>query len=79
VLRPGVDRAGAVFRLGVIHYHQDSWPTAEDLFHRTPREGGRDAALRAEVERELAFARQMAGDTRGAAEHARAAVTAGRA
>ncbi len=76
VLGPGVDRAVALFRLGVIHYHEDSWPTAEDLFHRALREGGRDAALRAEVERELAFARQVAGDIRGAAGHARAAVAA---
>jgi len=76
VLPPGTGRAGALFRLGVIHYHEDSWPTAEDLFHRALREGGRDPALRAEVERELAFARHVAGDNRGAAGHARAAVAA---
>jgi DNA-binding CsgD family transcriptional regulator len=75
-LRPGVERAGVLFRLGVIHYHQDSWPAAEGLFGQALIEGRTDAALRAGAGRELAFARHVAGDTRGAAEHARAAVEA---
>jgi DNA-binding CsgD family transcriptional regulator len=75
-LPPGADRAAALLRLGVIHYHQDSWPMAERLLHQALLEGGRDPALRAEAERELAFSRHVAGDTRGAAQHARAAVEA---
>ncbi len=75
-LAPGADRAAAVLRLGVIHYHEGSWPMAEGLFHQALLEGDRDPALRAEAERELAFTRHVAGDIRGAAQHARAAVAA---
>lgn len=72
----GAARAAALLRLGVVHYHQDSWPIAEGLFRQALLEGGQDPALRAEAERELAFARQVAGDIHGAAQHARAAVEA---
>jgi DNA-binding CsgD family transcriptional regulator len=76
VLPPGPERAGALLRLGVIHYHEDSWPTAEGLFREALIEADRDPALTAEAERELAFARQVAGDIRDAAQHARVAVEA---
>lgn len=72
----GAARAAALLRLGVVHYHQDSWPMAEGLFRQALLEGGQDPTLRAEAERELAFARQVTGDIHGAAQHARAAVEA---
>jgi DNA-binding CsgD family transcriptional regulator/tetratricopeptide (TPR) repeat protein len=70
---PGPARAAALQRLGWVRYHQDSWPSASDLFRRAAAEAESEPTLRASVELDRAVACQVSGDLLGAAAHAREA------
>jgi DNA-binding CsgD family transcriptional regulator len=71
---PGPERARLLHRLGQVHYHEDSWATADDVLARALAEAGEDPSLRCEIEQGLAFARHVRGDIPAAAARARAAV-----
>jgi DNA-binding CsgD family transcriptional regulator len=71
---PGAERGRLLLRLGQVHYHEDSWATAEELLTQALAEAGDDPVLRCEVEQGLAFARHVRGDIPAAATRARAAL-----
>jgi ATP/maltotriose-dependent transcriptional regulator MalT len=71
---PGAERARLLQRLGQVHYHEDSWATAEELLVQALAEAGDDPVLRCEIEQGLSFARQVRGDIPAAAARARAAL-----
>ena len=71
---PGTERARLLLRLGQVHYHEDSWATAEELLTRALAEAGDNASLRCEVQQGLAFARHVRGDIPAAAACAQAAL-----
>jgi DNA-binding CsgD family transcriptional regulator len=71
---PGAERARLLQRLGQVHYHEDSWATAEELLIQALAEAGDDPVLRCEIEQGLSFARQVRGDIPAAAARARAAL-----
>jgi DNA-binding CsgD family transcriptional regulator len=58
----GPRRAALLLRLATIHYHQNGWPLAEQMFRQAEQEAPDDPALCAHAEQELAFARLVAGD-----------------
>jgi DNA-binding CsgD family transcriptional regulator len=70
----GAERARLLQRLGEVHYHEDSWATAEELLVQALAEAGDDPVLRCEIEQGLSFARQVRGDIPAAAARARAAL-----
>jgi DNA-binding CsgD family transcriptional regulator len=70
----GPQRADALRRLGWLAYHQGAPKEASELFARALEEAGEDDALRAVVQRDLAFAGLRYGDLEAAARHARAAL-----
>jgi DNA-binding CsgD family transcriptional regulator/tetratricopeptide (TPR) repeat protein len=67
---PGSLRASLLIRLAIAHYHQSGWTLAEPLLCEAAGEAAGDPALRAHAEQELALARLMAGDLRGASRWA---------
>ena len=71
---PRAERARLLQRLGQVHYHEDSWATAEELLMQALAEAGDDPVLRCEIEQGLAFARHVRGDIPAAAARARAAL-----
>jgi DNA-binding CsgD family transcriptional regulator len=71
---PGPERARLLQRLGQVHYHEDSWATAEELFAQALAEAGDNPSLCCEIEQGLAVARQVRGDIPAAAARARAAL-----
>jgi tetratricopeptide (TPR) repeat protein len=71
---PGPERARLLQRLGQVHYHEDSWATAEEVLSQALAEAGDDPVLRCEIEQGLSFARQVRGDIPAAAARARAAL-----
>ena len=71
---PGAERARLLQRLGQVHYHEDSWATAEEVLSQALAEAGDDPVLRCEVEQGLSFARHVRGDVPAAAARARAAL-----
>jgi DNA-binding CsgD family transcriptional regulator len=71
---PGAERARLLQRLGQVHYHEDSWATAEELLVQALAEAGDEPSLRCEIEQGLAFARHVRGDIPAAAARARAAL-----
>jgi DNA-binding CsgD family transcriptional regulator len=71
---PGRERARLLQRLGQVHYHEDSWATAEELLTQALAEAGDNPLRRCEIQQGLAFARHVRGDIPAAAGHARAAV-----
>jgi hypothetical protein len=73
-MAPGDQRARLLHRLGQVHYHEDSWATAEDFLARALAEAGDNPSLRCEILQGLAFARHVRGDIPAAAERARAAL-----
>ena len=54
-LGPGEPRAQALFRLGEIRYHDDSFGEARELLVRAQREAGDDERLHVLIELRLAF------------------------
>jgi DNA-binding CsgD family transcriptional regulator len=71
---PGRERARLLQRLGQVHYHEDSWATAEELLAQALAEAGDAPSLCCEIEQGLAFARHVRGDVPAAAGRARAAL-----
>jgi DNA-binding CsgD family transcriptional regulator len=71
---PGAERARLLQRLGQVHYHEDSWATAEEVLSQALAEAGDQPVLRCEIEQGLSFARQVRGDIPAAAARARAAL-----
>jgi DNA-binding CsgD family transcriptional regulator len=71
---PGPERARLLQRLGQVHYHEDSWATAEELLTRALAKAGDDPLLRCEIQQGLAFARHVRGDIPAAAGRARTAL-----
>jgi DNA-binding CsgD family transcriptional regulator len=71
---PGRERARLLQRLGQVHYHEDSWATAEEVLSQALAEAGDHPLLRCEIEQGLSFARQVRGDIPAAAVRARAAL-----
>ena len=71
---PGHERARLLQRLGQVHYHEDSWATAEEFLTQALAEAGDNPSLRCEIQQGLAFARHVRGDIPAAAGRARAAL-----
>jgi len=71
---PGRERARLLQRLGQVHYHEDSWATAEELLTQALAEAGDNPSLCCEIQQGLAFARHVRGDVPAAAGRARAAL-----
>jgi DNA-binding CsgD family transcriptional regulator len=71
---PGRERARLLQRLGQVHYHEDSWATAEELLARALAEAEDNPSLCCEIQQGLAFARHVRGDVPAAAGRARAAL-----
>jgi DNA-binding CsgD family transcriptional regulator/tetratricopeptide (TPR) repeat protein len=71
---PGPFRASLLLRLATVYYHQTGWPLAERTFRQAAAEATDDLALYAHAEQELAFARMVAGDLRGASRLAKASL-----
>jgi tetratricopeptide (TPR) repeat protein len=75
----GPDRAEALRDLGSIHWHDDRFPPAIEALEQARAEAGGDPALRASIERDLAWVVLVCGDPLRAAEHARAGLEAAEA
>lgn len=73
-LTPGPVRASVLRRLAKVRYRNDSCSVAAQLLTRALDECGDDGKLKAQVERDLAWAVMLCGDMGAAAEHARAAL-----
>ena len=71
---PGTARADALRQLATVRYRQDSPAVAAELLTHAREEAGRDAALQACIERDLAWAVIACGDVRDARNHTRAAL-----
>jgi ATP/maltotriose-dependent transcriptional regulator MalT len=71
---PGPERARLLQRLGQVHYHEDSWATAEEVLSQALAEVGDQPLVRCEIEQGLSFARHVRGDVPAAAARARAAL-----
>jgi hypothetical protein len=71
---PGHQRARLLQRLGQVHYHEDSWATAQELLAQALAEAGDNPALCCEIQQGLAFAGHVRGDIPAAAARARAAL-----
>jgi DNA-binding CsgD family transcriptional regulator len=67
----GPPRASLLVRLATVHYHLTGWPLAEQTFRQALAEAPDDAALCANAEQELAFARVAAGDLAAAVHWAK--------
>jgi DNA-binding CsgD family transcriptional regulator len=67
----GSQYAALLVRLAAIHSQVSGWPLAEETFRQAVTEAADDPALRAHAERELAFARMVAGDLPAAQNLAR--------
>lgn len=74
VLPPGVVRASVLRRLAKVRYRADSCSVAAQLLTRAAEEAGELGTLRAQVERDLAWAVMLCGDMDAAAGHARSAL-----
>jgi DNA-binding CsgD family transcriptional regulator len=68
------DRAEALLRLGILHYHADDQATAVALLDEAREASGDDLILRSEIEQHLSWAVSVAGDILRGAEHARVAL-----
>ena len=58
----GQQTAPLLLRLATIHYHQSTWPVAEQTFRHAAEQAMDDPGLRARAEHGIAFTRVMAGD-----------------
>jgi DNA-binding CsgD family transcriptional regulator len=74
VLAPGPVRASVLRRLAKVRYRNDSCSIAAQLLTRALAEAGDDGVLRAQVERDLAWAVMLCGDMGAAAGHAKSAL-----
>ncbi len=74
VLAPGPVRASVLRRLAKVRYRNDSCAVAAQLLTRALAEAGEDRLLRAQVERDLAWAVMLCGDMEAAAAHAASAL-----
>jgi DNA-binding CsgD family transcriptional regulator len=74
VLAPGPVRASVLRRLAKVRYRNDSCSIAAQLLTRALAEAGEDRMLRAQVERDLAWAVMLCGDMGAAAGHAKSAL-----
>ena len=74
VLAPGPVRASVLRRLAKVRYRNDSCSIAAQLLTRALEETEEDGTLRAQVERDLAWAVMLCGDMEAAAGHARSAL-----
>jgi DNA-binding CsgD family transcriptional regulator len=72
-LRPGSARAEVLRRQALASSGLHSWRASQDLLEQALREAGDAGALRATVERDLAFGLMQAGDLREATPHVTAA------
>jgi DNA-binding CsgD family transcriptional regulator len=70
----GAQRAAALCRLATVRYRSDSVSIAADLLSRALEECDGNRRLRAEVERDLAWAVTLCGDVADAERHAEAAL-----
>ena len=70
----GPRRASLLLRLAAIYYHQSGWPLVQQTFRQAAEEAADDPAFHAHAEQELAFARLVAGDLRGASSLAKASL-----
>ncbi|HEX8857897.1 MAG TPA: AAA family ATPase [Actinomycetes bacterium] len=68
------DRAEALLRLGILHYHADDQLAAVALLEQAREDSGDDLNLRSEIEQHLSWAVSVAGDIPRGAEHARLAL-----
>jgi DNA-binding CsgD family transcriptional regulator len=73
-LPAGVVRASVLRRLAKVRYRNDSCSVAAQLLTRAREECGEDGTLKAQVERDLAWAVMLCGDMGAAADHARSAL-----
>jgi DNA-binding CsgD family transcriptional regulator len=71
---PGPERADVLRRLAKVRYRTDSTSVAADLLSRALEEADGHPALRAEIERDLAWAVTLCGDVGDAERHAEAAL-----
>jgi DNA-binding CsgD family transcriptional regulator len=74
VLPPGPVRASVLRRLAKVRYRNDSCSIAAQLLTRALAEAGEDGQLKAQVERDLAWAVMLCGDMEAAAGHANSAL-----
>jgi DNA-binding CsgD family transcriptional regulator len=74
VLDPGPIRASVLRRLAKVRYRNDSCSVAAQLLERALEEAGEEGPLKAQVERDLAWAVMLCGDMDGAAAHAKSAL-----
>jgi DNA-binding CsgD family transcriptional regulator len=68
------DRAEALLRLGILHYHADDQVAAVAQLAKAHDDCGDDLNLRSEIEQHLSWAVSVAGDIPRGAEHARLAL-----
>ena len=68
------DRAEALLRLGILHYHADDHVAAVGLLERARQAAADDLVMRSEIEQQLSWAVSVAGDIPQGAEHARLAL-----
>ncbi|MGH2694263.1 MAG: helix-turn-helix transcriptional regulator [Actinomycetota bacterium] len=71
---PGLERAEALQKLGMVRATTNGWRTAESLFEQAVAEAGGDASFRGASERGLAYAALFMGRFPDAESHARVAV-----
>ena len=68
------DRAEALLRLGVLHYHADDHAAAVGLLEQARHEAADNSVMQSEIEQQLSWAVSVAGDIPQGAEHARLAL-----
>jgi DNA-binding CsgD family transcriptional regulator len=68
------DRAEALLRLGILHYHADDQATAVARLSEAREACGDDLVMRSEIEQHLSWAVSVAGNIPRGAEHARVAL-----
>jgi DNA-binding CsgD family transcriptional regulator len=68
------DRAEALLRLGVLHYHADNHLEAVALLERARETAAGDLIMLSEIEQQLSWAVALAGDIPRGGEHARLAL-----
>jgi DNA-binding CsgD family transcriptional regulator len=68
------NRAEALLRLGILHYHADDHLAAVALLQRAREAAADDLVMRSEIEQQLSWAVSVAGDIPRGAQHARLAL-----
>jgi len=70
---PGPERAGVLWRLARVRYHHDDIAASRQILEEAEREAGDDLALRAAIERDLAYPAFAVADVNSMLRHAEAA------